>query len=204
MIDAIMDLDFGNAEAASLHDPGGKSKFALPPGMRGGANFSECGRYRQLLWREWAPAFLASYPLPFALWVGMNPSTAEGDVDDPTIRREVNFTKAMGLQSYVKVNVMDYRATNPKDLRDVAPCSSVNWCVINDLGMKASRIILAWGSLPRNLRRYADRVLVQLMVIERHRGEQLLFCMGKTQDGSPRHPLYLPNSATPIRWTDAP
>src|SRR6266478_5501471 len=91
-------------------DPGGRRTFPMPAGIRGGAHISECQRYRLSLWREWGED---DGPPP-ALWIGMNPSTATGDLDDPTIRREFGFTRRIGLRRYVKTNVMDYRASFPK------------------------------------------------------------------------------------------
>lgn len=173
---------------ADLRDPGGKVRLPLQPGVRGNAEFSPCGRYRYWLSREWGGIID-----PYALFIGMNPSTAAADVDDPTIRREINFTRAMGLCRYVKCNVMDFRATNPSDLRNVAPCSDHNLFCISEHAKFASRIICAWGALPKWLRQYADDVVNAL------RWHQL-WCMGKTKDGSPRHSLYLPNNAECVPW----
>lgn len=46
-----------------------------------GADLSECGRYRFNLWRAWAAE------KGWALFCGLNPSTADATKDDPTIRR---------------------------------------------------------------------------------------------------------------------
>lgn len=180
--------------SADLHDAGGKSRLALLPGVIGDAEFSECGRYRLWLSRDWfASDPNITGPAAYALWIGMNPSVAEGNVDDPTIRREVAFTKAMGLTTYIKCNIMDYRATSPKALLAVTPRSDRNLDCILKHAEYAERVILAYGTLPKKLRRYADDVLRAL------RGTPL-YCMGKTADGSPRHPLYLPNTAQLEPW----
>lgn len=173
------------------HDPGGKVRLPLQDGVIGDAEFSPCGRYRLWLSRSW-PDEPGQWP-GFALWIGMNPSTAESNVDDPTIRREIAFTKAMGIGGYVKCNIMDYRATNPKSLLTVIPRSDKNLRCIFDHAQVAKRVIVAWGALPKPLRHYADDVISVM------RGHQL-FCMGKTRNGSPRHPLYLPNNAECVPW----
>lgn len=178
------------------HDAGGKSRLAMIPGVHGNAEFSECGRYRYWLSRNWSMRQHSDGRCgPWVLWIGMNPSVAEAGVDDPTIRREMAFTKALGFDVYVKVNVMDYRATNPKRLRDpcVQPRSDGNVQRIKELAEGAGRIILAYGSLPKPLRRYADDVRIALKGMP-------LCCMGKTADGSPRHPLYLPGDARCVPW----
>lgn len=174
------------------HDPGGKVRLPLQPGVYGDAGFSSCGRYRPWLSRGWDSE---EGSIGYALWIGMNPSTADPTVDDPTIRKEINFTRRMYMNGYIKCNVMDYRATDPKLLlrAGCAPRSDHNLqCIVND-ARHADRIICAWGVLPKRLRHYADDVVSAL------RGRQL-FCMGKTQDGSPRHPLYLRNDAECVPW----
>jgi hypothetical protein len=178
---------------AALHDPGGKTRLPLLPGVDGRAEFSPCGRYRYWLARDWGFRRYTDGREPYALWIGMNPSTAEADVDDPTIRREMAFTKAMGLDFYLKVNVMDYRATDPKALLapGIVPCSDENLNCITGVAPGAARIVLAWGALPKRLQCYADRVLVALR-------DKPLFCMGKTASGNPRHPLYLRGDTAPM------
>lgn len=177
------------------HDPGGSKRFKLLPGVDGKAEFSPCGQYRYWLSREWGFRRFSDGREPFALWIGMNPSTAEANVDDPTIRREMGFTRSFGFDAYVKANVMDYRATDPKRLLDpdAQPSSPGNAALIGEIARKADCVIAAWGCLPKPLRRYVYAVLDQL-------GEKPIFCLGQTADGSPRHPLYVPGTAKLIKW----
>lgn len=179
--------------ATATHDPGGKSRLPMIAGIDGNAEFSPCGRYRLWLSRNWSMRRFSDGRGGYALWIGMNPSVAEANVDDPTIRREMAFTKAMMIDIYVKCNVMDYRATDPKALLSVQPRSDQNLDCIVGLAKKADRVIAAWGALPKQLRRYADDVVTALNGISLH-------CMGKTKDGSPRHPLYLPATARMEAW----
>ncbi|HEX3862743.1 MAG TPA: DUF1643 domain-containing protein [Stellaceae bacterium] len=101
------------SDQTTAHDPGGKTKLAMIAGVDGKAEFSPCGRYRYWLSRDWSMRRFSDGRAPYALWIGMNPSVAAADVDDPTIRREMAFTKVMGIDVYVKCNIMDYRATDP-------------------------------------------------------------------------------------------
>lgn len=176
------------ADADAPHDPGGKIRLPLQAGVRGSALFSPCGRYRYALRRSWGDGFGK-----FPLWCLMNPSTAEHHIDDPTIRKVIRFSRQMGFDSILIVNVMDYRATDPKQLASVNPRSDYNLPFIIEMALTSDRIICAWGALPKPLRRYADDVVSALA------GHQL-WCMGKTKSGAPRHPLYLPNSAECIPW----
>lgn len=167
------------------HDPGGKVRLPLPAGVTGSAVFSECGRYRPLLFREMGFTGQAG----FALWLGMNPSTAAEDVDDPTVKREWTYTRdRLRLPVYVKANVMDYRATKPEALLapGIVPQSAENRPAIIRQARAARHVILAFGALAKPLRRYAAEIVAEL------EAEAIpLFCLGFTKDLSPRHPLYL-------------
>jgi hypothetical protein len=160
----------------------------LRDSITGGATFSDCGRYRPLLWREWDAA-----PAPgYVLWVGMNPSTADGDVDDPTVRRECDFTAMWGFGVYRKCNVMDFRATQPKALLEpgVVPRSEINLAMILEQARSADLVILAFGSLHKKLSDYGRETVRALD----DAGIQA-WCLGVTANGSPKHPLYLPKNA---------
>lgn len=165
------------------HDPGGRVRIKLPADVTGEAHFSPCGRYRPLLVRRWAEGDR------FALWIGMNPSTATGEVDDPTVQREWNYTRVrLGVSAYVKANVMDYRATDPKALLEpgIEPQSEANLNAILEQARNARYVVLAFGALTKAQRRYASELVAAL------EAEAIpLFCLGFTADGSPRHPLYV-------------
>lgn len=99
------------ATSEVAHDPGGKVRLRLPDGVIGNAVFSPCERYRWRLDRELPGAGEGAI-----LWVGMNPSTADGEVDDPTCRRELGFSSDWGFRRYLKANVLGWRASMPRDL----------------------------------------------------------------------------------------
>jgi hypothetical protein len=175
----------------AAHDPGGKTRLRLQDGVYGEARFSVCGKYRLWLSREWQED-KDGPPTKVALWIGMNPSTAEDTVDDPTIRREIAFTRRLGCECYMKFNVMDYRATDPKKLLapSVEPRSPGNLDLILSYAKHSDFVIAAWGALPKRLRHYANETQLALQ----DAGIRL-FCLGRTKDGSPRHPLYIAKTA---------
>jgi hypothetical protein len=158
-------------------------RWRLGAGMTGGADFSACGRYRPALWRRWGEEVA-----PFALWIGMNPSTADALSNDPTIAREIAFTRREGFTTYRKCNAMDYRATKPKDLLapGVVPCSPDNLPAIARFAAQAALVVVCLGKIQKQLAHHGDAVVTMLrsMGIEPK-------CLGKNEDGSPRHPLYL-------------
>ena len=175
------------------HDPGGKVRLRLKGDVVGDALFSDCGRYRRLLTRRWNGAEKEGT----VLWIGMNPSTAAGDVDDPTVLKETKFTRRWGYGRYVKANVMDYRATHPKMLlaEGVVPCSPENLPAIVEAARSAAVVVLAYGALHAKLAAHGEAVRRALAS-----EGILLHALALTKDGHPRHPLYLPDSSEPIRF----
>ena len=181
--------------SADLHDPGGKVRLALMPGVQGDATFSPDGRYRQLM-RRWIGN---SFPDRYILFIGMNPSTADTAVNDPTCAREWSFTQREGFQAMVKANVGDYRATDPKMLLapGVEASSPDNLPAIRQVAAGAERVILCHGKLNKALAP-AGKALVEALKAD---GVEL-WCFGTNADGSPKHPLYL-RGDTPLRQFEA-
>lgn len=165
------------------HDPGGKSRFPLKPYVHGDAWFSEGGIHRLRLER-WTKT--AAPNAGYALFIGMNPSEAGADFDDPTVRREWLMTVGrFGLSRYVKMNVMTRRETHPERLLGLSGPELVadgNTRAIQVMSERAHITVACWGLLPKELRQYSDAVSY---AITGH-GSRIV-CLGKTADGSPRH-----------------
>lgn len=176
--------------SADSHDPGGRVRLPLMPGVKGDATFSADGRYRQLM-RRWIEE---TYPAKYVLFIGMNPSTADATVNDPTCAREWTFANREGYSAMVKANVGDYRATDPKMLLapGVEAVSNANLPIIRTAAAGADLVILCHGKLNKALAP-AGRALVDAL---RTDGIDL-WCFGTNGDGSPKHPLYL-RSDTPL------
>lgn len=107
-----------------------------------GALISECGLYRYRLWRRWGIG-------PHATWIMLNPSTADADLDDPTIRRCIGFARAWGFSAIEVVNLFALRATNPRELgRSADPIGPDNDRHLSEAGRAAELRIAAWGHRP--------------------------------------------------------
>ena len=147
------------------------------------AVLSTCRHYRYELWRRWDDS------LPSCLFVGLNPSTADETLDDPTIRRCVDFAQRWGYGSLCMANLFAWRATKPKDMLTAAdPIGPDNDATLKRLAANAGIIIAAWGKHGTHLSRgFAVRALLPR-----------LHYLKKNKDGSPRHPLYISKSAQPI------
>lgn len=53
--------------------------------MRNTAKLSKCRKYRYALWRTWHES------KPYIMFVGLNPSTVDETIDDPTLTRCINY-----------------------------------------------------------------------------------------------------------------
>jgi hypothetical protein len=178
------------------HDPGGKVRYPLPPGWDGQGPPGEPfhgpeGCYRTTLWRRTGEAAKAPHgAFPFALLIGMNPSTATPHVNDPTLNKDCRFVTDWGLWAFVKTNVADYRATNPRELLnlDISPASDKNLPMIRALAAlpTCDRIVLGWGVVNKVLLPHARATLDAL-----RRDGRKLWCWDFTKDGHPKHELYV-------------
>lgn len=149
------------------------------------AIFSPDERFRYVLTREWDPS------CEKLVVVGLNPSTATAQLDDPTIRRCIGFAKREGFGGLAMLNLFAYRATDPDRLTRALTCGENIVGELNDSILKLysneGRIVLAaWGAggvlcgrgaeVARNLRSAGADVR----------------CLGVTKgSGDPRHPLYV-------------
>jgi hypothetical protein len=181
--------------AAVKHDPGGKIASPLAAGMIGDAEFAgDNDEHRLWLYRQWVPG--ARGGVPYVLKIGMNPSTARHDVNDPTVTREVNFAKSWGFGAYYKGNVGSYRSTDPDGLRRAAvPSHPHNLETILVLARDAAKIVVCYGVMPKNVQHLAEEMLAAL-IAEGHE----LWCFGTTLRGHPRHPLYLAADTQLVRF----
>ena len=144
-----------------------------------GAVFSQDRQFRYLLWRRWGDKN------QFATFVGLNPSTADEEKDDPTIRRCRGFAEDWGLSGVLVVNLFAYRATRPQDLfLQRYPIGEENDGWISAATQFATRTVACWGNHGRrNDRGYAVATLLQAPE-----------CFGISKQGEPLHPLYMPRS----------
>ena len=146
--------------------------------------------YRFTLRRRWHHA-----ETPPLIWVMLNPSTADEDTDDPTIRRVMAFSKAHGASNLIVINLYPCRATNPKDI--VPFGLDTNRVVTHEVVWEANDVVVAWGA-NKHTALVADAFLETFHQINQDGKGRRLLCLGKTKHGAPRHPLYVPNSQSLI------
>lgn len=159
----------------------------MNPMLNSTATFSPCRAYRYSLWRRWGTPEQG-----YAMFIGLNPSTADEVQDDPTIRRCIQFAKDWGYGGLVMANLFAFRATKPADMKAALdPVGPENDVYLQKLSADASVVVAAWGTDGTHLRR-GEAVREML---------PNLYALGFTKVGQPRHPLYLSKKLTPIQWT---
>lgn len=154
------------------------------------AVMSQCGQYRYILSRD------LSVDLAFgkAVFVMLNPSTADATEDDPTIRRCIGFAKQWGCSGLIVANLYALRSTDPKQLwKHSDPVGPKNDGILRALAQQPAAIVCAWGA---NAKQDRVKTFYDFMVAD---GADLL-CLGTTISGAPRHPLYLRRDAELIPW----
>lgn len=153
--------------------------------------FSEDRRYRYTLWRQWGDLFIPDNK--FVAFCCLNPSTADETLDDPTIRRCVGFSKRWGYSAFCMVNLFAFRATDPNDMKlaqDPIGPDNNEW--IQRIAEQSSLFICGWGCHGSWRKRDAE-VISRLKM-----GAVPLMKLGSlTQEGYPRHPLYLSGALDP-------
>ena len=148
--------------------------------MKRTAVISRDGTYRYALGRMW------DIQRPVVLFVGLNPSTADHRVDDPTIRRCIQFASDWGFGGLAMANLFAFRTPSPRVLRRAAnPVGPRNDAWLRRLVDEAELTVAAWGNHGDHMDR--DRQVVKMLRKPK--------CLAITKRGRPKHPLYLPKSA---------
>ena len=129
-----------------------------------------------------------------ALFVMLNPSTADAGRDDPTIRRVSWFGfERLGAARILVGNLYTFRAPDPRSFdpgADWANCAGAD-AALEWMSARADCVVLAWGS-PQNTRDPAavrSRALAVKKILAATHPAALT--LGTTRSGDPRHPLYV-------------
>ncbi len=137
------------------------------------------GNYRYMLRRWW------STDGKTLAWVLLNPSTANGEEDDATLRRIKFHTKREGYSRLIVVNLFAYRSPYPSVLKQVAdPVGEANDVYIQAAFAQADAVVVAWGAWTGLQGR--DHDVLSLWT-------KPVLCLGTTRQGYPRHPCRLAN-----------
>lgn len=127
----------------------------------------------------------------YVMFICLNPSTADENTDDPTVRRCISYAKACGYGAFCMTNIFAFRATDPNDMLAANdPIGPENDRYLRAVAAGAGIVVAAWGTIGTHLGRAAavKAILPDLHVLR------------LTKDGHPGHPLYLPKHLKPVPW----
>lgn len=149
------------------------------------ADFSPCRTYRYCLRRHWDDR------RPAAMFVGLNRSVADETGDDPTIRRCIGFAQSWGYGGIIMANLFAFVTPSPEEMMKAAdPVGPDNDAWLVRLAGEAGIIVAAWGAQ----KGIDDRVAHVTKVLIK----QDFYCLGRTEGGHPRHPLFVLASIRPV------
>lgn len=165
--------------------------------MNRAAQFADDDTHRLFLGRLW------DHNCSKILFIGLNPSTADGQEDDNTVTRLINFSKSWGFGGFYLCNVYSFVSTDRKGLLPyyikLSPhkrkvIDRRNFKVIEDRASICSMVVFCWGATVIEEEGPQDKLISKFKDAR---------CFGKNQNGSPKHPLYLPShlSLIPFRET---
>ena len=145
-----------------------------------GAVFTDDRTHRLYLWRRW------NKEGPWVMFIGLNPSTADERLNDPTVRRCIGFAVKWGYGGMFMCNVFTLVSTDPKKLNVETPIAMGASLAMRVIRRRCREAVAGWGNLISQVRQGEERV----EWIKRDLSP--LHCLGMTKLGHPKHPLYLP------------
>jgi hypothetical protein len=179
-----------------VRSAGGKHVWPVPAGVRSCAIYSTDPQkdYRYVLYRSWSMS-----KTPLAVFVGLNPSTAQARFDDPTVQKCWMWARDRGFGRFAMLNLFAWRATDQRELwaNTNDPIGPRNDEYIRETVLNAALVVAAWGNGQRRRAaveaRAADvRAMLEQVIDVNH--------LGLTKRGHPRHPLYVAKSTMWKPW----
>ncbi|MES2287529.1 MAG: DUF1643 domain-containing protein [Bacteroidota bacterium] len=142
-----------------------------------GADFSVNGKYRYKLWRIWDET------KPKAMCIGLNPSTANADKNDTTIRYLIKICSGLGYGGFYMMNCWPFISSKPEGIMCHAMTDDRNNELITLTAAQCQDVIFCWGGFKIIKEKGRDKELAEMFPNAK--------CFGKNADGSPFHPLAL-------------
>ena len=172
------------------------------------AIFSPCKLYRFFLTRR------IQEDNRTLLFIGLNPSIADANFNDQTLRRLLQICRFLGYGKLVVLNLFSRVSKSPKQLQLCSdPIGKENNNFLSAYTFIWSRnyfwdLCFGWGRKGSLYQR--DKFVIELLRI--YLVTRSTFCkealgplaFGLTKDGDPRHPLYLPSESVlrPFDWQE--
>jgi len=150
--------------------------------MKTGATFSADNKYRYRLWRIWDES------LPLIMFIGLNPSKANGDTNDNTITKIIKIAKNNGYGGLYMMNLFAIISSDPTILETCENPIADNDSHLGAVGNLVKDVAFCWGVFKqiRGRDQFAKRIFKNAL------------CLKHTKNGSPWHPLYCKDDTTLI------
>lgn len=141
-----------------------------------GAEFSKCGKYRYKLWRIWDES------LPKVMCIGLNPSTANSETNDPTIFHLTIALKKLGYGGFYMMNLFAWISSKPKYLLTCEDPLGDNDGKLQEVETICNDVIVCWGNHNKKLQNRVNEILAFYPNAK---------CFGVNKNKTPFHPLAL-------------
>lgn len=157
------------------------------------AIISPCGSYRYRLERDGMGEGSTAI-------IMVNPSTADAELDDATIRKLRGFGRQWDWGKIIVGNLFAYRATDVRELaKQSDPVGPDNDDHLRGIIADADRLVVAWGPVTKQPRHLRDRW--RSIASMARRFETPMMSIGEpAKDGHPKHPLMLPYALQLQPW----
>lgn len=143
--------------------------------MKLSAVISDCQQYRYELRRTWDTT------KPTVLFIGLNPSMADAQIEDPTSRVCINYAKRWGYGAMALGNLFAFRSTDSSVLSRIPdPVGPENDAWLKRLGSEATMVVCAWTDVGK----LQERDAAALTFLRNPH------CLKVLKSGRPGHPLY--------------
>jgi len=150
--------------------------------------FSPDRKHRYTLIHRWDELLNPNHGI---VWICLNPSTADENQLDPTLRRIQGFSAMWGYSFFIMLNLFAWRATLPGDMKIAAdPIGPDNDRWIAHWGSKVDRVMLGWGEHGAHVGR--DQQVLKYL------DRSKTFCLERNASGQPKHPLYVSKKNKPM------
>jgi hypothetical protein len=123
------------------------------------------------------------------MFIGLNPSTANEDKDDPTIRRVVGMARGWGFGSVYMTNLFSFVTAYPSELERCIESFGEVDAHLRQTAKKCNKVVFAWGSFETFGR---DK---QVIAMFPH-----AMALQINKNGSPKHPLYCKKDSQLIKF----
>lgn len=151
-----------------------------------GADFSHDRNYRYALWRIW------DRTKPLVMFIGLNPSTANENDNDPTIRSVGRISKNNGYGGFYMMNCFPYITAYPELLKRNPMLDEWNNNMLTVIASKCKDVVFAWGNFDVVKESGRDKELIEMFPRAK--------ALSINKNGSPKHPLYCKSDTLFIKF----